>query len=190
MKKNILFILFLLSMKLSFGQGELLWVKKIKGGNEIAISNFLAYQSNTQYVFPMSRIRLDKDDQNIYYKRQKIFNSFLIIDELKPILVELFNKEIIVITQRKLHEDFPHKVKRYKCIIIDTKFIDSYYVVEFETPIYLLWSNTFLNSGSLENTYVISGINFDELDITIKEVSKNVNEVKLPLERFKNPCLE
>lgn len=187
MKLKLLFFLFLFGlMQLSHAQDKLLWIKKMKHGHEITVSNFLSYKTKTEYIFPLIRIKVDKNDNYISHKGQKLFDYSLFFNEYKPIIFEMYKNNILFITQKEIHETFPLNVKRDLCIIIDINSPYYYYVAKFNKPIYILHKNIDIISDAFSSSYYIDNINLEEKIISLIHHGSQ-KRIKLSMNKVKNP---
>ena len=102
----------------------------------------------------------------------------------------MFNDSVLFITPKKILEDAPLIVKREYCILINLRDSKDYYTVNLDKKVLYPWDDMKKYDKTIEgikNTYAVRTINFEEQNITLIELSKKQNIIKIPLKKFKNP---
>ncbi len=167
-------------------QNSLLWLKKIKGSG-ITVKCRTYSLKNKEY-FPKYRIIINKKNDELKLNKKVIFNrdSFNIYHKVH---FELYNDSIIFITPCKINDYTPQHIKREYSILLPVANHNFFYKVILKNKRIYPWSDIsiYKNINEIKNTFSVSEINFKEQYIILRKISKNVEELKFPLEKYKNP---
>lgn len=202
MRTTTKLLVFLLSIL--FGcktHGDLLWVKNSKkGGPPLIISNFLANEKDGLDVYPLYKLKVSKNNDLIFYKRQKIFDTSIL--GMNNEVIELYRNSLIFLTERPQGVDLPFSINRKEFYIIDLESPQNYFKVEIEKPIRIIAGdlievgekkgdkNVKIFSPSNNDYYAVKSVDLITQEILFYKIVDQNIELKLPLQKFNNTSLE